>query len=107
MLAEMGRHVGVDLWHYTAPGGGSVEKAILFIAPYADSGVKFPKADIEAVEPGEFVLPLRRAAAQLGDSTIARATEHVPVATRVTNPEAVNVPLDPPTPPKRKEPDLR
>ena len=29
MLAEMGRHVGVDLWRYTAPNGGSLEKALL------------------------------------------------------------------------------
>ena len=43
MLAEMGRHVGVDLWHYTAPSGGSIEKALLFVAPYADSTVKFPQ----------------------------------------------------------------
>jgi hypothetical protein len=94
MLAEMARHVGVDLWHYTAPGGGSIEKAILFIAPYADSSVRFPKTDIMAVEPSEFVSPLRRATAQLGDSTIARALEHVPLAIRIKHPEAVNFPRE-------------
>jgi hypothetical protein len=95
MLAEMGRHVGVDLWHYTAPDGGSIKKALLFVAPYADSTVKFPKTDIAEQGPGEFVAPLRRAVAQLGDSAFARAIEHVPLAIRVKDPDAVNFPLEP------------
>ena len=95
MLAELGRHVGVDLWRYTAPSGGSIEKALLFVAPYADPAVKFPKEDIAEQGPGEFVPPLRRAAAQLGDSAFARALEHVPVAVRLKDPDAVNFPLEP------------
>ncbi|HEY2165052.1 MAG TPA: alginate lyase family protein [Gemmatimonadaceae bacterium] len=94
MLAEMGRHVGVDLWHYTSPGGGSIGKAIQFIAPYADSTVKFPTPDVAEQGVGEFLPPLRRAAAQLGDSVFARAIEHVPAAIRDNDPEAVNFPLD-------------
>jgi hypothetical protein len=95
MLAEMGRHVGVDLWHYTAPDGGSIKKALLFVAPYADSTVKFPKTDIAEQGPGEFVAPLRRAVAQLGDSAFGRAIEHVPLAIRIKDPDAVNFPLEP------------
>ena len=95
MLAEMGRHVGVDLWHYAAPEGGSIEKALLFVAPYADSTVKFPKTDIAEQGPGEFVAPLRRAVAQLGDSAFGRAIEHLPVAIRIKDPDAVNFPLEP------------
>ena len=95
MLAEMGRHVGIDLWHYTAPNGGGLRKALLFAAPYADSTVKFPKADVAQTGPGEFVSPFRRAAAQLGDSAFARAVEHVPVAVRIKDPDAVNFPLEP------------
>ena len=94
MLAEMGRHVGVDLWHYTAPGGGSIEKAILFVAPYADSAVKFPKADIAEQGPGEFLLPLRRAAAQLGNAAFARALEHLPEQLRAKDLDRFNVPVD-------------
>lgn len=95
MLAEMGRHVGVDLWHYTAPSGGSIEKALRFVAPYADSTVKFPTPDIAEQGQDEFVRPMRRAAAQLGDSAFARAIEHVPVAIRIKDREAVNFPLEP------------
>jgi hypothetical protein len=94
MLAEMGRHVGIDLWHYVAPGGGSIEKAILFVAPYADPEVKFPTPDIAEHGPEEFLPPLQRAAAQLGDSAVARAIEHVPLALRVKDPEALNFPID-------------
>ena len=93
ILAELGRHVGVDLWHYTAPNGGSIERALLFIAPYADTAVKFPTPDIAEQGPGEFLPPFRRAAAQLGNPAFARAIEHVPVEIRIKDPEAVNFPL--------------
>jgi hypothetical protein len=92
MLAEMGRHVGIDLWHYTAPAGGNLAKAILFVAPYADSTVKFPTPDIAEQGRGEFLPPLRRAAAQLGDSAFAIAIARVPAAIRANDPEAVNFP---------------
>ncbi len=95
MLAEMGRHVGVDLWHFTAPNGGSIRKALLFAAPYADSTVKFPKADIAENGPGEFMAPYRRAAAQLGDSAFASAVAHLPVGARIKDADAVNFPLEP------------
>ncbi|MDB4873784.1 MAG: glycosyl hydrolase family 88 [Gemmatimonadetes bacterium] len=94
MLAEMGRHVGVDLWHYTSPGGGSIEKAILFVAPYADSTVKFPTPDIAEQGQGEFLPPLRRAASQLANPVFARALEHVPAQLRAKDPDAVNFPLE-------------
>jgi hypothetical protein len=95
MLAEMGRHVGVDLWHWTAPNGGSIRKALLFAAPYADSTVKFPKADIAENGASEFVPPYRRAAAQLGDSAFAQAVDHLPIGALVKDPDAVNFPLEP------------
>jgi len=92
MLAELSRHVGADLWHYTAPSGGSIGKALLFVAPYADSTVKFPKEDIAEQGPGEFLLPLRRGAAQLGDPAFTRAIGHLPERTRVRDLEAFNFP---------------
>lgn len=95
MLAELSRHIGVDLWNYEAPNGASIRKALLFIAPYANPAVKFPKEDIAEQGPGEFVLPFRRAAAQLGDSAFARAVEYLPVDFRIKDPEAVNFPLEP------------
>lgn len=34
-LAYFGKMVGVDLWHYTSPKGGSIKKAYDFLQPYA------------------------------------------------------------------------
>ena len=90
MLAELARHVGTDLWHYSAPNGGSIGKALLFIAPYADSTVKFPKADIAEQGPGEFLLPLQRGAAQLGDPALSRAVQQLPEKLRARDLDAFN-----------------
>lgn len=38
-LAQLGRHVGVDLWGYTNPQGGSIFKAVDFLLPAATGGV--------------------------------------------------------------------
>lgn len=36
-LALLGEQLGVDLWHYEAPGGGSLRKAIDYLLPYSGS----------------------------------------------------------------------
>jgi hypothetical protein len=77
MLAEMSRHVGVDLWHYTAPGGGSLKGALLFVAPYADSTVKFPMPEVTPEGTDIFVVPFRRGAAALGDPALTKAITHL------------------------------
>ncbi|RKX34823.1 MAG: alginate lyase [Verrucomicrobia bacterium] len=43
-LAQIGEKVGVDLWHYESPGGGSLEKGIQLMADYNDPGEKWPYA---------------------------------------------------------------
>jgi len=70
-LAEMARRVGVELWDYQAPSGGSLRKALLFIAPYADSSLRWIKPDVTPVPPEAFATPLRRAAVALGDPRFA------------------------------------
>ena len=78
-LAELGRHVGVDLWHYEAPSGGSIHKAALFVAPYADmKGHPFPKPEVEPVPNDDFLLPMRRAYAVYRDPALAAAIAAVP-----------------------------
>jgi hypothetical protein len=97
MLAEMGRHVGVDLWHYTSPKGGSLERALLFVAPYADTSLKFPLPEINegGGGNGEFLLPMRRAAAQLGDARFRDAVARVSARRRARDLESFNYPADP------------
>jgi hypothetical protein len=77
-LAEMGRHVGVDLWRYQAPRGGSVRAAIAYVAPYADPAVPFPMPQVNPTTPDAFILPLRRAAAALGDPSLAAPLAKLP-----------------------------
>lgn len=39
-LATLGEHVGVDLWHYESPEGGSLRKALDFLMPYVEDRKK-------------------------------------------------------------------
>lgn len=72
-LAEMGRRVGVDLWTYEAPSGGSLRKALLFLAPYAEPSTKWEKPDVTPVPAEEFAAPYRRAELSIPDSRFAAA----------------------------------
>ena len=60
-LAEMARHVGVDLWP-------SLRNAIDFVAPYANPQHKWPAQQITAEAPDLFVPLLRRAAVAYHES---------------------------------------
>lgn len=61
-LATMGERVGVDLWHYKCPGGGSIAQALDFILPYViDPAKKWPYKQIKKVEPLEFAPLLAQA----------------------------------------------
>jgi|GEM_PF-417602 len=76
-LAEMGRHVGFDLWHY--PGAkGDVIKALRFVALYADTSRKWIKPDIAPIAPDAISIAMRRAGTVLGDTAFTN------VATRAT-----------------------
>ena len=70
-LAEMGRHVGVDLWP-------SLRKAIEFVAPYADSAVKWPYPQITSEPPDLFVPLLTRAYVVFGDAQYKRLLKRLP-----------------------------
>ncbi len=48
-LATMADGLGMDLWHYAAPDGGSLRRALEFVAPYADPDRRWP-----------FILEVRR-----------------------------------------------
>jgi hypothetical protein len=77
-LAEAGRHVGVDLWRWQAPSGASLLQSTRWVAQFADTAVKMPKADVTPVDPSEFLLPLRRAVQVFGDPVIAAAIGKLP-----------------------------
>ena len=65
-LAELGRQVGIDLWSYRSPRGGSIRKALDYVAPYADPAVTWPGEQITPNAPDSFVLLLQRARVGFG-----------------------------------------
>jgi hypothetical protein len=67
-LAEMGRHVGVDLWTYQAPEGGSLRKAIDHVARYLKNPSEWPGQQIDAVSNDFGIIHLRRAYRAYGDA---------------------------------------
>ncbi|HVF38413.1 MAG TPA: alginate lyase family protein [Gemmatimonadaceae bacterium] len=70
-LAEMGRHIGVDLWR----GGSSTSRIVsglAFIAPYADGQRTWPTPEVSPIAPDVATIALRRAAAQRADTLLAR-----------------------------------
>ncbi len=77
-LAEMGRHVGIDLWHYEAPSGGSLKRAIDHIVPHIGSTSTWPGRQIREVEMETLLIHLRRAATIYGDAQYRAALARLP-----------------------------
>jgi hypothetical protein len=79
-LAEMGRHVGVDLWRDTASrgAGGTLVAALRFVAPYADAATPRPFTEVGTVGAEIFLVPLRRAADATGAPDFTAALRKLP-----------------------------
>jgi hypothetical protein len=77
-LAEIGRAVGVDLWSYRAPEGGSLRAAIDHVASYLGTGEKWPGAQIDAIDTSLFVIHLRRAANSYEPAPFTTALARLP-----------------------------
>jgi hypothetical protein len=81
-LAEMGRHVGVDLWRYEGPGGRGLRAALDFVAPYADRQKPWPGEQITDIAPDlpMLALHLRRGMWVYGDTRYAELLRMLPKA---------------------------
>ena len=77
-LAEMGRLVGVDLWRYQAPEGGSLRRAIDHLARYAASPKDWPGQQLDAVDLDGLLISFRRAQHAWGDATYAPVLRQLP-----------------------------
>ncbi|MBA6436340.1 MULTISPECIES: alginate lyase family protein [unclassified Streptomyces] len=64
-MAAIGKHLGVDLWHYTGPGGGNLFKAVDVLLPAATGAASwpYPELDFRAYAASDIV----HAAADAGD----------------------------------------
>jgi unsaturated chondroitin disaccharide hydrolase len=84
-LAEMAPRVGVDLWRYQSPNGGSIRKGLEWVAPYADSAHKWSKPDIEPLTFDDFFTPLARGYDRLQARKLEEAIGSLPKSARDTS----------------------
>lgn len=77
-LAEASRRVGVDLWHYQSPEGGSIQRAIRNLARYTNSAEKWPGQQIDAVLLDLLMIHFRRDLAILGDREMIPVLKRLP-----------------------------
>jgi hypothetical protein len=63
-LAQLARPLGVDVWHYTAPNGGSLKGGLAYIRPYNEAPEKWPHKESEKKPPG-FMAEVLAMAAEL------------------------------------------
>jgi hypothetical protein len=53
-LAQLGEHVGVDLWNFHLPDGRGIRKAIEFLAPFSRDPKSWPAKQIEPIRVDKF-----------------------------------------------------
>lgn len=70
-VALVAAQVGVDLWNYEAPNGGSLKKALDFLRPYNDDPKKWTGEQLKPLEPG-FLEPHLALVARI-ESTLAKS----------------------------------
>jgi hypothetical protein len=75
-LAMIGRHVGVDLWHYTTPSGGGILKSVDYLIPAATGASAWPYPEL-SFQPFAAVDVLH-AAGDAGDRAAASAAARTP-----------------------------
>ncbi len=81
-LAEMARVVGVDLWSYQAPNGGSIARALARMAPYVDRQQEWPDPQLDPVSSDALLTTFRRARMATGDATYDAVVARLPEADR-------------------------
>lgn len=77
-VAEIGRVLGVDLWTYRAPEGGSLRRAIDHVARYLGSSEKWPGQQIDEIDMNLMVIHVRRAQSRYADSAYAAVLNRLP-----------------------------
>jgi hypothetical protein len=51
-VARLASSLGIDLWHYTSPGGGSLRKAVEYLLPYNAKPETWPATQNAKLKPG-------------------------------------------------------
>lgn len=74
-LAAEAQHVGVDLWSYRAPDGGSIRGALNYLLPYAAGKKEWTHQAINGVHPEILTEPLLLAAIHYHDAAYLKDAE--------------------------------
>ena len=77
-VAEIGRQLGVDLWSYEAPEGGSLRRAIDHLARYATQPTAWPGRQIDDVDLDLLLVSFRRAQSAWGRPVYASTIAQLP-----------------------------
>jgi hypothetical protein len=77
-VAEIAQTLGVDLWRYQAPEGGSLQKAIDHLTKFMGDPSKWPGQQITPVDPRDMAIHLRRAIAVYGDAMYRESLNALP-----------------------------
>jgi hypothetical protein len=98
LLARLGEHVGVDLWHAKAKDRGGIREALLYLAPFAAGERKWPYEQINGFRP-EGAHVLMRRGARLYPEALEAAVKKLPplpgdATERLTGERLVGNPLD-------------
>ncbi len=77
-IAEVARRVGVDLWSYQAPSGGSLGKTVSLLAKYAGREQEWPGEQIDEMSRTDLLRVIARARLALGSKDYTDALERLP-----------------------------
>jgi hypothetical protein len=75
-LADVGRHVRVDLRHFATRDGRSIRRALRYLAPYAVGDRKWTDRQISVWTPAELFPVLRRAPYTVTEDRVLMALIH-------------------------------
>ena len=93
-LATLGQRLGVDLWSYRAPNGGSIRKAIDFLIPYTLGKKKWTWDQIIPSEYERMIPTLRMAAKAYNDPAYTAAANTLKEKLGTSPRPAYSLPLD-------------
>ncbi len=84
-LAELGKHVSVDLWSFKTEDGRSVRHALDFLVPFAEGDKKWEHQQITDFKPQELVPLLLKSAIQYGNQAYEKAAEKIGLSNEDVN----------------------
>jgi hypothetical protein len=84
-LAELGKHVGVDLWSFKTGDGRSIRHALDFLLPFAQGDKKWEHQQITDLKPQELVPLLLKASIQFGNQGYGKAAGKIGIPDQDVN----------------------